>query len=132
MTRKVPLDWSRPKVHVTLAARGCAREGGSVTTGGERIPSRIGLKQISLDDLVPHPLNSNMMSAEYREKLLAHIRRTGRYPFLVVRQHPSEEGSIRSWTATTGSRSCVSSGTPRHAATSGTWTTGRRSFSWPR
>jgi ParB-like chromosome segregation protein Spo0J len=61
----------------------------------ERIPSRIGPKQIPLDDLVPHPLNSNVMSQEYREKLLAHIKRTGRYPFLVVRQHPAEEGKYQ-------------------------------------
>jgi ParB-like chromosome segregation protein Spo0J len=55
-----------------------------------RTPSRIGPRQIPLDDLLPHPLNSNVMSAEYREKLLSHIRRTGRYPFLVVRSHPTE------------------------------------------
>ncbi len=61
----------------------------------ERAPSRIGPKQIPLDDLLPHPLNSNVMSQEYREKLLAHIRRTGRYPFLVVRQHPSEPGKYQ-------------------------------------
>jgi ParB-like chromosome segregation protein Spo0J len=58
--------------------------------GGERIPSRLGPKQIPLDDLLPHPLNSNVMPPEYREKLLTHIRRTGRYPFLVVRPHPTE------------------------------------------
>jgi ParB-like chromosome segregation protein Spo0J len=61
-------------------------------TGGERIPSRIGPRQIPLDDLLPHPLNSNVMAPEYREKLLAHIRRTGRYPFLVVRPYPGEPG----------------------------------------
>ena len=59
---------------------------------GERAPSRIGPRQIPLDDLLPHPLNSNAMPAEYREKLLAHVRRTGRYPFLVVRPHPTESG----------------------------------------
>ncbi len=64
-------------------------------TERERIPSRIGPKQILLDDLIPHPLNSNVMSPEYREKLLTHIRRTGRYPFLVVRQHPTEEGKYQ-------------------------------------
>jgi ParB-like chromosome segregation protein Spo0J len=61
----------------------------------ERAPSRIGPRQIPLDDLLPHPLNSNVMPAEYREKLLAHIRRTGRYPFLVVRAHPSEAGKYQ-------------------------------------
>jgi len=63
--------------------------------GGERIPSRIGPKQIPLDDLVPHPLNSNVMPTEFREKLLAHIKRTGRYPFLVVRPHPIEAGKYQ-------------------------------------
>jgi ParB-like chromosome segregation protein Spo0J len=61
-------------------------------TGGERIPSRLGPKQIPLDYLLPHPLNSNVMPAEYREKLLTHIKRTGRYPYLVVRPHPRERG----------------------------------------
>ena len=61
----------------------------------ERTPSRIGPRQIPLDDLVPHPLNSNVMPPEYREKLLAHIRRTGRYPFLVVRPHPTEPGKYQ-------------------------------------
>ena len=64
-------------------------------TEAERTPSRIGPKQISLGDLVPHPLNSNVMPPEYREKLLTHIRRTGRYPFLVVRPHPSEAGKYQ-------------------------------------
>jgi len=56
----------------------------------ERTPSRIGPRQVALDDLAPHPLNSNVMPPEYREKLLAHIRRTGRYPYLVVRPHPTD------------------------------------------
>jgi hypothetical protein len=50
---------------------------------GERTPSRIGPRQIPLYDLLAHPLNSNVMSPEYRE-LLPH-QATGRYPFLVVR-----------------------------------------------
>jgi len=60
--------------------------------GEERAPSRIGPRQIPLDDLVAHPLNSNVMPSEYREKLVAHIKRTGRYPFIVVRPHPTEAG----------------------------------------
>jgi ParB-like chromosome segregation protein Spo0J len=64
-------------------------------TGGERIPSRLGPKQIPLDDLLPHPLNSNAMSPEYKDKLVAHVRRTGRYPFLVVRPHPTEPGKYQ-------------------------------------
>jgi ParB-like chromosome segregation protein Spo0J len=46
---------------------------------------RIGPRNVPLDDLVAHPLNSNVMSEDLREKLKAHIKRTGRYPFLVVR-----------------------------------------------
>lgn len=60
--------------------------------GVERTPSRVGPLQIPLDDLLPHPLNSNVMPPEYREKLSAHIRRTGRYPHVVVRPHPSAPG----------------------------------------
>ena len=51
---------------------------------------RVGTKMIRLEDLVAHPLNSNVMSEDLREKLRAHIKRTGRYPFLVVRPHPKE------------------------------------------
>ncbi len=63
--------------------------------GEERAPSRIGPKQIPLDDLVSHPLNSNSLPEDLRAKLLAHIRRTGRYPFLVVRPHPAEAGKYQ-------------------------------------
>ncbi len=45
---------------------------------------------VPLDDLVAHPLNSNVMSEDMQAKLKAHIKRTGRYPFLVVRPHPEE------------------------------------------
>lgn len=58
---------------------------------GERIAPRM----IPLDDLVPHPLNANVMSEELREKLRAHIKRTGRYPFLVVRPHPEQPGKYQ-------------------------------------
>lgn len=51
---------------------------------------RIGARLIPFDRLRAHPLNANRMPAEYREKLGAHIRRTGRYPFVVVRPHPDE------------------------------------------
>jgi len=52
-------------------------------------------KCVALDDLVPHPLNSNVMSEELGAKLRAHIKRTGRYPFLVVRPHPQEPGKFQ-------------------------------------
>ena len=51
---------------------------------------RIGPRQIPIDDLRSHPLNSNVMSEDLREKLKAHIRSSGRYPFVVVRPHPGE------------------------------------------
>jgi ParB-like chromosome segregation protein Spo0J len=35
------------------------------------------------------------MPPEYREKLLTHIKRTGRYPFLVVRPHPADAGKYQ-------------------------------------
>jgi len=45
---------------------------------------------IPLGDLVAHPLNANKMCDEMREKLKAHIKRTGRYPYLIVRPHPDQ------------------------------------------
>lgn len=55
---------------------------------------RVGPRTVRLDDLVPHPMNANVMSEELRQKLRAHIGRTGRYPFLVVRPHPKEPGKF--------------------------------------
>jgi ParB-like chromosome segregation protein Spo0J len=40
-----------------------------------------------VDRLRAHPLNSNVMPEDLREKLKAHIRSSGRYPFIVVRPH---------------------------------------------
>ncbi len=62
---------------------------------GTVLGSRIGAQMIPLDHLVPHPLNANSMSEELQEKLKAHIKRTGRYPFLVVRPHPEEPGKYQ-------------------------------------
>ena len=56
---------------------------------------RIGPRMVGLDDLVPHPLNANVMSEDLREKLKAHIKRTGRYPYLIVRPHPQEPGKFQ-------------------------------------
>jgi len=50
---------------------------------------------VPLDDLLPHPLNSNVMSPDLQAKLKAHIKRTGRYPYLVVRPHPEQEGKFQ-------------------------------------
>ena len=52
--------------------------------------ARIGARQIPIDRLRAHPLNSNVMPEDLREKLKAHIRSSGRYPFVVVRPHTSE------------------------------------------
>ncbi|MBZ5637424.1 MAG: ParB/RepB/Spo0J family partition protein [Acidobacteriia bacterium] len=54
--------------------------------------NRIGPRMVPIEDLRPHPLNSNVMPDDLREKLKAHIHRTGRYPFVVVRPHPDEPG----------------------------------------
>jgi len=56
--------------------------------------TRIGPRMVPLDDLVPHPLNANFMSDEMREKLRAHVKQSGRYPFLIVRPHPQEPGKF--------------------------------------
>ncbi len=55
-------------------------------------PRRLGPRRIPLQDLRVHPLNSNVMPADLREKLKAHIHRTGRYT-VVVRPHPAESGA---------------------------------------
>jgi ParB-like chromosome segregation protein Spo0J len=57
--------------------------------------ARIGPRTVPLDDLVAHPLNSNVMSPELQEKLRVNIQRTGRYPFLVVRPHPDQTGKFQ-------------------------------------
>jgi ParB-like chromosome segregation protein Spo0J len=58
-------------------------------------PVRVGPRMVPLDDLIAHPLNSNVMPADLQAKLRAHIKRTGRYPFLVVRPHPDEPGKFQ-------------------------------------
>jgi ParB-like chromosome segregation protein Spo0J len=58
-------------------------------------PVRVGPRMVPLDDLLPHPLNSNVMPEDLRAKLRAHIKRTARYPFLVVRPHPDEPGKYQ-------------------------------------
>src|SRR5713226_569600 len=57
--------------------------------------ARVGPRMVALDDLVAHPLNSNVMPEDLQDKLRAHIKRTGRYPFLVVRPHPEEPGKFQ-------------------------------------
>ena len=57
--------------------------------------SRIGARMVPLEDLLPHPLNSNVMPENLREKLKANIKQSGRYPFLVVRPHSEEAGKYQ-------------------------------------
>ncbi len=54
----------------------------------------IGAQMVPIDDLRSHPRNSNVMSDDLRAKLTAHIKRTGRYPFVVVRPHPDNAGQF--------------------------------------
>ncbi len=46
------------------------------------------LTLIPLDSLLPHPGNANIMPAPLFRTLCAHMRRTRRYPPLIVRPHP--------------------------------------------
>src|SRR5713101_5340622 len=71
------------------------RTGETTMSQETKTPTRLGPRMVPLDDLLPHPLNSNVMSADLRAKLRAHIKRTGRYPFLVVRPHPDEAGKYQ-------------------------------------
>jgi ParB-like chromosome segregation protein Spo0J len=58
------------------------------------IKKHLGARMVPIDDLRPHPHNSNVMPDDLRAKLTAHIKRTGRYPFVVVRPHPDEPGQF--------------------------------------
>jgi ParB-like chromosome segregation protein Spo0J len=58
----------------------------------ERQSKRQGVRVIPIDDLVAHSLNANVMPDDLREKLRAHIKRSGRYPHIIVRPHPNEPG----------------------------------------
>jgi ParB-like chromosome segregation protein Spo0J len=51
---------------------------------------RVGVRMVPLADLTPHPLNANVMNIELQAKLRAHIKRTGRYPHLIVRPDPDD------------------------------------------
>jgi len=56
---------------------------------------KVDTRMIPLKNLVPHPLNANVMPHDLSEKLKAHIKRTGRYPFLVVRPHPAKKSKYQ-------------------------------------
>ncbi len=48
------------------------------------------MPQLDLSLIDNHPDNANQMSDELLDKLAAHLTRTGRYPPLIVRQHPHD------------------------------------------
>lgn len=50
------------------------------------------LVEIALSNLQPDPRNANYCTPEIQAKILKHIQRTGRCPFLTVRPHPAEPG----------------------------------------
>ncbi|MCY2930605.1 MAG: ParB/RepB/Spo0J family partition protein [Planctomycetota bacterium] len=52
------------------------------------------IQQIPLNELLPHPLNSNRMDADTLAKLKRHIERFGRYEPLTVRPHPIHPGKF--------------------------------------
>jgi ParB family chromosome partitioning protein len=54
---------------------------------------RLELVRVPLEDLVPHPLNPNVMPDELKVKLKANIRASGRYPPLIVR--PLDDGTFQ-------------------------------------
>jgi ParB/RepB/Spo0J family partition protein len=57
--------------------------------------ARIGPRQIPIDNLRSHPMNSNVMPEDLRAKLTAHIKQSGRYPMVIVRPHPDESGRFQ-------------------------------------
>ena len=65
------------------------------TASTGRRGARVGPRAIALGDLIAHPLNANVMTGELREKLKVHIRRTGRYPYLIIRPHPDRQGKFQ-------------------------------------
>ncbi len=54
----------------------------------------LGARMVPLDDLRRHPLNANVLPDDLMAKLKAHISRTGRYPMIIVRPHPEDQGSF--------------------------------------
>jgi len=52
-------------------------------------------QRISIDDLVPHPENTNRMSTKFMNKLEENIRKSGLYETITVRSHPELEGMFQ-------------------------------------
>lgn len=59
---------------------------------GPAVNESTSVRLVTLDCLRPHPDNPNHMPASRLQKLVTHIRQSGRYEPLIVRPHPSEEG----------------------------------------
>lgn len=53
------------------------------------------LISVPLKHLLPHPMNPNHMSAPAFKKLVAHIKRSGNYEPIIVRNHPTKQGSFQ-------------------------------------
>ena len=49
-------------------------------------------EEISIDEIIPHPNNSNRISKAFSKKLKHNIREIGFYETITVRQHPLEKG----------------------------------------
>ncbi len=60
------------------------------TEAQEGAGGRVGVCMVPLANLIPHPSNANVMNEELQAKLMAHIKRTGRYPHFIVRPHPED------------------------------------------
>jgi ParB-like chromosome segregation protein Spo0J len=54
---------------------------------------RLELLRVPLKNLVPHPLNPNVMTEELKRKLASNMRASGRYPPLIAR--PLEDGNFQ-------------------------------------
>jgi ParB-like chromosome segregation protein Spo0J len=52
-------------------------------------------QMIPMDNLVPHPENSNRMAGKFMKKLEENIRKSGNYETITVRPHPELEGKYQ-------------------------------------
>ena len=75
---------------------------------------------VSLDHLLPHPLNPNIMSDDFLHKLATNIQQGQDYPPLVVRPHPDRPGHYQ-----------LLDGHQRHTALQRLGHTNARCYLWP-
>lgn len=71
------------------------RSGRAGDDGATHDPEPIGLRRIGMGKLRDHPMNANVMGAAMYAKLKRHLVGTGRYPPLIVRPMPGEEGAFQ-------------------------------------